>query len=285
MTKASNKKAGRKVREEGDDPSVSGLKVGKKRKRSTDTRRDAASVTSRAKESAPQCVAHKKNGERCKAAPIRGGTVCRAHGGAAKHVRAAAQARLLAAADRLMAALLEIAMDKDQPSMVRLAAIRDALTRAGLVDGKMPDQTEDDPWSELLAGGLSDDRSLPGSDAEVERSIEAGNVLQVARDARDENWRDIRREDAEEYERGRIYPDENTIQGKVVGDSTWSPLDDHDASQASGPSQHDPRPQGPPSESGYAAYERRLAEAAEDEAERRGRSLPPLGTRPREPRR
>lgn len=44
-----------------------------------------------------RCRARRKNGERCKAWAIRGGFVCRAHGGAAPQVRAKAQQRARAA--------------------------------------------------------------------------------------------------------------------------------------------------------------------------------------------
>lgn len=54
------------------------------------------------------------------------------HGGSAPQVVRAAQVRLLMASDRLMAQLLLIAEDKSEPTPVRLAAIRDALDRAGL---------------------------------------------------------------------------------------------------------------------------------------------------------
>jgi hypothetical protein len=46
---------------------------------------------------ARKCHAHRKNGEPCKAYAIIGGRVCRAHGGAAPQVRAAARERLLMA--------------------------------------------------------------------------------------------------------------------------------------------------------------------------------------------
>ncbi len=156
--------------------------------------------------------------------------------------------------------------------MVRVTAIRDALTRAGLVDGKMPEQTED-PWSELVAGGLVDDRNLPGGDAEVERSIEVANAVQIAVSASEEAWRDVHREDAEEVERNRIRPDERTVRGEVVGNATWSPLDARDASKhPTGASEYDTHPQGgSPSRSGRSAYEQRLVEDAEDEERRRDR--------------
>ena len=80
----------------------------------------------------PRCSAHRTNGEPCKLPPIRGGGVCHKHGGSAPQVRAAANLRLSASLDKLMAALLRIALDEKQPAVVRLVAIRDALDRAGM---------------------------------------------------------------------------------------------------------------------------------------------------------
>lgn len=80
---------------------------------------------------ANRCVAHKKTGERCKNAAILGATVCRFHGGAAKHVKRAARARLENAADLMAKQLLGIALTADSEA-VKLAAIKDSLDRAGL---------------------------------------------------------------------------------------------------------------------------------------------------------
>ncbi|QLL06669.1 hypothetical protein [Mycobacterium vicinigordonae] len=79
-----------------------------------------------------RCKAHKKDGSQCSNPAIRGGTVCRFHGGAAKHVKRAARARLENAADRMAKELLGMAIDPDISSAVKLAGIRDALDRAGL---------------------------------------------------------------------------------------------------------------------------------------------------------
>lgn len=79
-----------------------------------------------------QCTGHKKNGQRCKNAAILGGTVCKFHGGAAKHVRNAARARLANAADRLARELLKMATDDNVSDAVKLNAIRDALDRGGV---------------------------------------------------------------------------------------------------------------------------------------------------------
>lgn len=98
-----------------------------------------------------QCVAHKKSGERCQKAPINGAKVCRFHGGAAPHVKAAAKARLENAADRMAKALLKIAVDDAAPLPVRLAAIKDALDRAGLTPRQALDVTHElKPYERLL---------------------------------------------------------------------------------------------------------------------------------------
>ncbi|MFL0237811.1 hypothetical protein [Mycobacterium sp. SMC-17] len=106
-----------------------------------------------AKNDAARCIAHKKNGDQCRRLAIKGATVCLHHGGAARHVRAAARARLENAADRLAKQLLGIAESADSEA-VRLAAIRDALDRAGL---KAPTQVDVEvgvmkPYERLLAG-------------------------------------------------------------------------------------------------------------------------------------
>jgi hypothetical protein len=82
-----------------------------------------------------QCIAHKKTGERCKNAALEAATVCRYHGGAARHVRNAARARLANAADRMAKELLHMATDDNVSDAVKLNAIRDALDRAGLKPG------------------------------------------------------------------------------------------------------------------------------------------------------
>lgn len=79
-----------------------------------------------------RCTARRKSGQPCSNWAIRGSNVCRMHGGGAPQVKRAAMVRLLLASDSLMAQLLLIALDKSEPTPVRLAAIRDALDRAGL---------------------------------------------------------------------------------------------------------------------------------------------------------
>lgn len=78
------------------------------------------------------CTARRRNGEKCLNYAIRGARVCRLHGGAAPQVKAAAQIRLLMAADKAAAELVTMMLDKSAPHAVRLAAARDLLDRAGL---------------------------------------------------------------------------------------------------------------------------------------------------------
>ena len=80
----------------------------------------------------PRCTARAKStGQQCRNPPIRGGTVCRMHGGAAPQVRRSATLRL----DRLVAPavtqLARILVDDDTSDAVRLRAIEAVLNRTG----------------------------------------------------------------------------------------------------------------------------------------------------------
>ncbi|AKK30727.1 hypothetical protein [Mycobacterium sp. EPa45] len=79
-----------------------------------------------------RCTARSsRTGNLCKNAAILGSHVCRYHGGAAKQVKQAARTRLENAAELMAKQLLGMALTADTES-VKLAAIRDALDRAGL---------------------------------------------------------------------------------------------------------------------------------------------------------
>lgn len=100
-----------------------------------------------------QCTAHKRNGDRCKNAAIRGGAVCGWHGGRAPAVKAKARLRLELAADRMAKALLGIATDTNVPESVRLAAVKDALDRAGLKPATTVDlEVSAKPWEAVFEG-------------------------------------------------------------------------------------------------------------------------------------
>ena len=111
-----------------------------------------------------RCRAHSsRTGEPCKNMALQGGSTCRFHGGAAKHVKAAARVRLENAAELMAKQLLGIAIGAESES-VKLAAIRDALDRAGL---KAPSevvlsQGESKPYETVFdsIGGTAPDESL-----------------------------------------------------------------------------------------------------------------------------
>lgn len=100
-----------------------------------------------------RCVAkNNKTGERCQNYAIRGGTVCRFHGGATKRVRERAKLRIMEAADPAAAKLVSLMRDRKVPPQVQLAAARDLLDRAGLNSIEQV-QVVVKPWQNLMEGG------------------------------------------------------------------------------------------------------------------------------------
>lgn len=80
--------------------------------------------------SARRCSAKSKQSrERCKRAPIPGGSVCKIHGGAAPQVQASAQERIAALVDPAIGALGDLVKQKRSPH-ARLGASREILDRS-----------------------------------------------------------------------------------------------------------------------------------------------------------
>lgn len=78
------------------------------------------------------CQKHRTNGDPCRAFAIKGADYCDAHGGRTPRGKAAAQKRLLEAADDAAGVLIKIMSDPKVPASDRRQAARDLLDRAGL---------------------------------------------------------------------------------------------------------------------------------------------------------
>lgn len=95
-----------------------------------------------------RCTAHRQDGQPCRRYAARGANVCRVHGGAAPQVVAKARERLALAADRMARELLGIATGAESEA-VKLAAVKDALDRAGL-GAKAEVTLELKPWEDIM---------------------------------------------------------------------------------------------------------------------------------------
>ena len=80
------------------------------------------------------CGKRTRAGKPCQKSPIKGGTVCRLHGGAAPQVKRAAKLRLLELVDPAIATLARI-MATSENEALRLKAADSILDRGGLPKG------------------------------------------------------------------------------------------------------------------------------------------------------
>lgn len=101
-----------------------------------------------------QCTAHNRHGNQCGKHATPGTNVCSTHSSAAPQVKAAAQRRLLEAADPAAAKLVEL-LDSDN-ERVALAAARDLLDRAGL---GTPAEVEGELTLEVVQAALARKRA------------------------------------------------------------------------------------------------------------------------------
>ena len=74
------------------------------------------------------------SGEQCRKWAIRGGKTCATHGSSTKAARLKARERLENAADKMAKMLLRMATDENVSEAVRLRAITEALSRAGITE-------------------------------------------------------------------------------------------------------------------------------------------------------
>lgn len=120
-----------------------------------------------------RCTAtSKRSGQRCRRAAIAGGTVCRAHGGAAPQVRNAARRRLLKAADPAAARLVDALADEDSRTAVRAA---DLILRRASVDTTVEFEL---PAIESIEDALAASSALLRAVAEGSIDVDAGERLQ-----------------------------------------------------------------------------------------------------------
>jgi len=118
---------------------------------------------------------------------IVGGTVCTHHGGNAPAVKAKARQRFDAAADRMAHELLKMAVDENVSDAVKLAAIRDALDRAGLsartaVSAEIGLRPFEQVFDAISAGSRAESRRRRGMHYDDESSaIETINPLALVR--------------------------------------------------------------------------------------------------------
>ncbi|HWL59748.1 MAG TPA: hypothetical protein VNQ48_02565 [Microbacteriaceae bacterium] len=99
----------------------------------------------------PRCVYTKRNKERCKNAPIKGGTVCRKHGGAAAHIQRKARERLQSMIVPALVELNKILVAPGTSDGDKLRAISMVLDRTGY--GKESNHlhtVEVKPWEKTM---------------------------------------------------------------------------------------------------------------------------------------
>lgn len=100
-----------------------------------------------------KCSRIKRNGDRCGNFPIKGGTVCRFHGGAAPQVRKKADERLRAMADPLMEIVERAALSLDPDDLSpsdKMRLVLWALERAGFKGGVDVTVSVNPKWHDVM---------------------------------------------------------------------------------------------------------------------------------------
>lgn len=176
-----------------------------------------------------RCRGHTKHGPNtgkpCGANPPAGQNLCIKHGGNQPAHRRRAKERLLELVDPALAALHRVLTNPNADDAVKVRAALGVLDRTGLKPG-VSISVETSKWDDLVqsvTGEVVVDRSLPPADRREALGWE--DVQQLAAETNADAWREYDHEDAEEYEHGRIRPDENTVKGEVVVTRYHRPAD------------------------------------------------------------
>lgn len=89
-----------------------------------------------------RCVAHRQDGEPCRAHAIHGGTVCRVHGGSAPQVKRKAAERLAEVRDAAITKLLEYIQGGKVDEKVALEAALKLTQLVEVLEGRVSNREE-----------------------------------------------------------------------------------------------------------------------------------------------
>lgn len=149
-----------------------------------------------------RCVAHKKDGQRCKKAAIRGGKVCRSHGGAAKQVQRAARERFNDSIDPMLNAMAQMAKEIEDGTISpedRRFFMKFVADRTGFVPGKAVNVEGPARWEGIITHvikELPEDQVLEAEvvDEEAESEREKRRQREREEQAARERARDLARD-------------------------------------------------------------------------------------------
>jgi hypothetical protein len=101
-----------------------------------------------------RCGARTKSGKPCPTPPIKGGTRCRMHGGAAPQVKKAARERLMELREPALVALGKVLRDPKADDATKVRAAVAILDRTGLGPNVKVEVEQLKPWQVLMATAL-----------------------------------------------------------------------------------------------------------------------------------
>jgi hypothetical protein len=192
-----------------------------------------------------RCTANKVNtGERCKAPAIKGGTVCRVHGGAAKQVKKAAKERLMDMVEPALTELHRVLTKRDTDDAVKVRAALGILDRTGFrqgVDLNVQVTAFEDAVHDAVEVVFDDLNPALGDGGGEQPALESSAFLdaEAAVEEADAEWAEQSREDR--AERGRIRQNgHDVVRGEVV-DGYGPPPDPANTPPRTG-SEQDPTP-------------------------------------------